>query len=83
MVDHLAHSCFDTEVLEALLPGTYHHLGSAGCDKVVISQRLPMGKLVYSSAETQIRLMNHLSKKIWDLDMPGLLDKFCSIINII
>jgi len=42
-----------------------------------------MGKLVDSSAETQIRLMNHLSKKIWDLDMPGLLDKFCSIINTI
>ena len=42
-----------------------------------------MGKLVDSSAETQIRLMNHLSKKIWDLDMPGLLDKFCSILNTI
>ena len=42
-----------------------------------------MGKLVDSSAETQIRLMNHLSKKIWDLDIPGLLDKFCTIINTI
>ena len=42
-----------------------------------------MGILVDSSAETQIRLMNHLSKKLWELDMPGLLDKFCSILNTI
>ena len=69
--------------LEALPTGTYHHMGSVGSDQVVISQKLPVGKLVDSSAETQIRLMDHLSKKIWDLDMPGLLYKFCTIINTI
>ena len=30
VVDHLAHSCCDTEDLEALPTGTYHHLGCVG-----------------------------------------------------
>ena len=47
--------------LEALPTGTYDHLDSVGGDEVFISQKLPMGKLVDSSAETQVRLMNHLS----------------------
>ena len=40
--------------LEALPTGTYHHLGSVGWDHVVISQKLPMGKLVDSSAEPKL-----------------------------
>ena len=40
-----------------------------------------MGKHVDSSAESQIWVMNHLSKKLWELDMPGLFDKFGSILN--
>ena len=47
--------------LEALPTGTYHHLGSVRWDQVFISQKLPVGKLVDSSTETQNRLMTHLS----------------------
>ena len=48
VVDHLAHNCFDNGVLEALPTGTYHHFGFVGCDQAVISQKLPVGKLVDS-----------------------------------
>ena len=56
-----------------------------------------MGMLVHYSAETQITLMNHLSTKqnktkqnktkqktkhtLWELDIPGLGGKYCSILN--
>ena len=42
-----------------------------------------MGKLIDSSAETQISLIILSPKNLWKQDMPGLLVKFCNILNTI
>ena len=42
-----------------------------------------MGKLVESSAKPKLGELFISPKKHWEQDMPGLLDKFCSILNTI
>ena len=40
-----------------------------------------MGKLVESTAEPKLGQRIISPKKRWEQDMPGLLGKFCSILN--
>ena len=61
VADHLAHNCCDTEDLRGLSHWNLPSFGFCGMRSGIYKSELPMGKLVYSSAETQIRLTNHLS----------------------
>ena len=76
MVNHLAHSCCDTEDLRGLAHWNLPSYGFGGIRSGSYKSEVTNEEACTILSRTQIR-------QHWEQDMPELLDKFCSILNSI
>ena len=86
VVDHLTHSCCDSGELRGLAQWNIPSFGICGMRSCSYNPEVTNGEAcIFLSRNPNYVDESSLQKKkkLWELDIPGLLGKFCSILNTV